>query len=173
MEHTTKLFDDIMGQANNLFALMDDVEVMIAEYQRKHPAKKAELWDAFKTVMPTHNMTMYRKELFLAHCEELLDRIVAGEDLRPATNAEILAVFVRVSAAAPFHGNAAYAYYVTFAKVFGEPDWGVELRENYDGASHHILHEVRLKAGDKNRHKPDPQRWHRLQAFEAAEGEVA
>lgn len=162
------LFDQMTDRRlQNVFDLMDVAESMIERYQKRHPSKKAELFDAFKTVMPTHNMSQLDPKLFSAHCEELLTRVVAGEDVTKATSAEVVCAFSVVSQAAPIHGNAAYAYFVAFTEVFGEPEWAGELRENYDGAHEYWLHEVRLKARDKNRHKPDPQRWYKLQAEKA------
>ena len=150
-----------------LFGSMEITEDLIAEFQSHHPEKEAELFDAFLTVIPTHNMLNMHSAVFESHVRELLQRVVDGEDLTAATNAEIVCVISVVSAQTPLTANAAYLFSQTFRAVFGEEKYNeiwkdLEPHERYPGASGDLRREVSQKAGNKERHQPDPERWNNL-----------
>jgi len=177
MSKAITLNDLLKGVNSNvfrLFDLMDIAEGEIQHFQKRHPAHKPDLFDAFMTIVPTHNMTQLNHKLYIEHCRELLERVVAGEDLRKATKAEMCAVFANTSMIAPIHGNAVYLYAKLFEDVFGEQPWSdmVELRENYDGASDYWLTELETKAGNPDRHQPNPERWHKLNKPQSAQLEL-
>jgi hypothetical protein len=56
--------------------------------------------------------------VYRTHCRELLDRVAAGADTRPATDAEKLAVLSAASQTAPLNGGAETLYARRFPDIF-------------------------------------------------------
>jgi hypothetical protein len=146
-----------LGRIGSLFDCMETAERLIAAYQARHPDRADLLYDAFLTIRPTGSMTEKRAELYEAHARELLQRVVDGEDVRPATKAELVCILCDTSLIAGLHGDAAYLYTRLFREVFGQDalDLGdVVLQESYVGAADLLLDKLKAKARDDDRHRP-------------------
>lgn len=98
--------------------------------------------------------------VYRSHAEELIARARRKEDLRPATDAEVLSALSATSLTAPLNANGSALMDRLFRRIFGRAVAGEPAREMHPGAADDLLHEVR-------RHNADPER--RLE--EAAWGE--
>ena len=67
------------------------------------------LWNSFRLLRATHDRP-WPELLYRAHCRELLDRVAAGIDTRPPTDAEKLAVLSAASQRAPLNSGAETLY---------------------------------------------------------------
>ena len=78
--------------------------------QRRHGERdRGPLWNSFRLLKPTHERA-WPELVYRAHCRELLDRVAAGIDTRPATDAEKIGVLSAASQAAPLNGGAETLY---------------------------------------------------------------
>jgi len=74
---------------DRLFRAMEIAEEEIARAQERWPEKRKEIWDTFKYLgLGTCTIPEgYADRLYRAHCQEILERVARGEDLRPGTDA--------------------------------------------------------------------------------------
>ena len=117
------LFAQISGELQPLFAAMDWADEEIAAASRRHPGQADLLYHAFAVLTPRHiGPGMGTEFVYRGHARELLERIVAGADLRPATAAEICLALSQVSLLAPMHGAGAGLYFRMWLQAFpGHP----------------------------------------------------
>jgi hypothetical protein len=115
---------------------MEWAEEEIAAAQRRHPRQADAIWHTFKILTPRDiGPGMGTEFVYRGHVHELLDRVAAGTDLRPATAAEILLVLVDTSLQAPMHGSGAGLYFRMWQKAFPDHPMTVE----------HAGHQVRYE----------------------------
>jgi hypothetical protein len=132
-----ELMADVVGGLGDVFARMEIAEEEITAAQLRHgepvPQRDAAnriigvrgpIWSAFGLLdlKPASRMTDL---LYRAHCRELLDRVAAGADTRPATAAEMLTAVKEVSLATPLTGAATGLYFRLFARLF--PDASTDI----------------------------------------------
>jgi hypothetical protein len=97
------LIDSVLGRC-----LWADEEIEAA--QARHGERdRGPLWNSFRLLRPTHERA-WPELVYRAHCRELLDRVAAGIDTRPATDAEKLAVLSAASQTAPLNSGAETLY---------------------------------------------------------------
>lgn len=104
------------GVVGGLFGAMEiaEEEIKAAQLTRVQGST------AFLALCPSPALRGKDLSLYRAHAREILQRIKSGADLRPATDAELLAVFSDTSLIAPFGRNAAAAFEALFARVMPE-----------------------------------------------------
>jgi hypothetical protein len=113
------LFAQISGELASLFSAMDWADEEITAAARRHPGSADVLHHAFCILTPRHiGPGMGTEFVYRGHVRELLDRVAAGKDLRPATAAEICLAFVEISQAAPMHGAGAGLYFRMWLQAF-------------------------------------------------------
>ncbi len=95
---------------------------------------KGPIWNAFRTLRPSGLLSRAHPQLYEAHCDELLVRVVEFEEtvaythhtredklaryLAPATAPELIGGFVEASLATPFNQLGVVCYYRLFAQIF-------------------------------------------------------
>lgn len=79
----------------------------------------------FLALAPTPALDGAPARLYRAHVRELVERAIAGVDLRPGTDAEILCSYLEASLRAPLNGEAAAVAERLFASV--APELAAEL----------------------------------------------
>jgi hypothetical protein len=84
----------------------DEIE---AAQLRHGERDRGPLWNSFRLLKPTHERA-WPELVYRAHCRELLDRVAAGLDTQPATDAEKIAVLSAASQTAPLNGGAETLY---------------------------------------------------------------
>lgn len=72
------------------FRFMAIAEEEMRDAMRRYPLQQRVVWNCFMVLMPGR-LIDYGEQLYRAHCQELLDRAVDDQDLRPGTRAEVLA----------------------------------------------------------------------------------
>lgn len=81
-----------MGEVGDAIrSVFDDMAVAeqeIKAYQSRYPNKADLIWASFKLLRRTEALTS--DTLYLAHVQEILDRVVAGRDTKLGTQAEAL-----------------------------------------------------------------------------------
>ena len=92
--------------------------------------------------------------LYQSHVVELILRVVAGEDTRPATNAEMLAAMMMTALKSPLNqaGSALTAH--LFKVVMGEEasaKVALEAREQWPGQVQELITELRKKMTQPDR----------------------
>ncbi|GAA2349768.1 hypothetical protein [Dactylosporangium salmoneum] len=102
-----------------LFAAFGWAEDEIAAAARRRPGLADLLFHAFGVLTPrTVGRGMGTEFVYRAHARELLERVAAGGDLRPATAAELCLALSQVSELAPMHGAAAGLYFRMWLAAF-------------------------------------------------------
>lgn len=148
-----KAMREIIGEGTSnamdfAFDRMSIVEEEIESAMRASPRTAIRLYGCFKLLMPNDYLrtgeTVYR-----LHCRELLGRVKRGEDVRPATDAELAAAFSAASTVAPPTQDFAAAYGLVFARLFPHRADLVEglNREYVPGRAQEIVDEYRFKIG--------------------------
>lgn len=112
----------LTGVLRNLFDCMEIAEEEIAAAKAIAPDGVTEkrIDDAFRYLSPSDLLQNKTLELYRAHAHEIIARVAAGEDLRPGTEAEVLAALCESSLAAPLNSIAALLYARLFRSVFPE-----------------------------------------------------
>jgi len=76
-----------------------------------------QLYHAFPLLQPTSDL-METEMVYRSHCRELLDRVVAGDDTRPPTHAEVAIVCSRTSLLAPLTTAGVTVYMRAWQRAF-------------------------------------------------------
>lgn len=98
----------------------DEIDLAI----ERHPGRADDLYHALDLLKPT--VDLMRTEFVLrAHCRELLERVVAGEDTREATNVEVAAACSETSLVGPLRPGGFVVYMRAFAAAF--PDKAADV----------------------------------------------
>ncbi|ACU77797.1 hypothetical protein Caci_8984 [Catenulispora acidiphila DSM 44928] len=98
---------DVIDSALDQCAWADE-EIEAAQL-RHGENDRGPLWGSFSLLRPASDRP-WPELLYRTHCRELLDRVAAGADTRPATDAEKLAVLSAASQTAPLNGGAETLY---------------------------------------------------------------
>ncbi|GAA3852424.1 hypothetical protein GCM10022243_17610 [Saccharothrix violaceirubra] len=89
----------------------------IDEATHRHPTKADLLHHSFALLTPTHPL-MATEFVHRSHCRDLLDRVAAGTDTRPATAAELCCASCEASQIAPLTRAATGLYFRMWAQAF-------------------------------------------------------
>jgi hypothetical protein len=110
------MFAEIQNELGSIFAAIDWAEDEIAKARKRHP-RKPELWATFDLLLATHEL-MRTEFVYRAHCRELLERVAAGQDTRPATDAEVAIACAGASELAPLTQPAIGLYFRVWSRAF-------------------------------------------------------
>jgi hypothetical protein len=107
----------IEEQTVSVLTAMDWADDEIVEASRHHPEQADLLFHAFSQLVGPDMRTEF---LVRGHIRELLERVVAGDDLRPATAAEICLRLAQINAVVPMHGASAGLYFRMWSAAFAD-----------------------------------------------------
>jgi len=147
-----KAIDDILHEIQNshigtVFRMMEIAEDVLDEFQAKYPEHRDVIHNSFSVLRPSRYLSSAPLKLYRIYAEELVQRIVDGDDLNLGTDAELLIAFKEMSLVAPLHAEAATAYARLFNKHFpGVVNAkGVTDYEQYPGSIEERYAEMRKK----------------------------
>jgi hypothetical protein len=104
------VFHDVGELINAVLDRCFWAEEEIEAAQLRHGERgRGPLWNSFRLLKLTHDQA-WPELVFRAHCRELLDRVAAGIDTRPATDAEKISVLSSASQVAPLNSGAETLY---------------------------------------------------------------
>ncbi len=118
MEH----FGDTGNRIAGVFEQMAVAEEEITAAKLRYPEHVEVVHDSFRYLVSSAIVNqLYSDKLYRGHCREIIDRVVKGEDVTLATDAELLVLYAEASLRAPLNGMGALLYFEAFLAVFG-PD---------------------------------------------------
>lgn len=121
---TATTIEEIFAEVTHMLGTgLDQVmwaEEEIAAAQLRHPARADEIWHSFALLTPFHER-MSSELVYRAYCREILERVAANHDTRPATAIEVVLALLEVSLAAPLNTAAAGLYFRMW-KAAGMPE---------------------------------------------------
>lgn len=113
------LFASISSELEPVFEMMDWAEEEIAVAMKRHPSHADTLWHSFSLIRPRDiGPGMGTEFVYRGHVREILERVAAGEDTRPATAAEICLAFCEISQWAPMREYANGLYFRMWLSAF-------------------------------------------------------
>lgn len=116
--------DPMSQELGSIFALtlsaltqLEWSEDEIDRFCARHPAHADDLYHSHELLVPTADV-MTTEFVYRSHCRELLARVVAGEDTRPPTNAEVAAACCETSLVGPLKPGGFTVYMRAWAAAF-------------------------------------------------------
>lgn len=127
-----------------LFRRFDIAEEAIKRYVRRYPDRTHVIDQAFGVLRWELGEPVV-DELFRAHCEELLQRVIENKSLEDGTRAEALTALSYTSLRGPLVSQYAALAEKLFLEMFGSEALGgpAMLNEPWPGASQALLDELR------------------------------
>jgi len=144
---------------HHAFAVVDLAEDEIARAIRRHPDDGDALCHSFGLIRPRDiGPGMGSEFIYRSHAAELLDRVAAGADTRPATAAELCLICCEASLRTPLHGPTAGVYFRMWLRAFpdrpitaGLADAQVHYEQLYGVQIDDLERTLREKAADPRR----------------------
>lgn len=112
-----QLVDEIVSVLTPGFRQIAWAEAEIERAGTEHPDHRDVLFHAFGLLRPTAD-AMTTEFVYRSHCRELLERVVAGDDTRVPTNAEIAVACSLASLEGPLTTAAVTVYMRAWARAF-------------------------------------------------------
>ena len=133
------LWNQVTAEVTAAFRFAGWADAEITAAQDRHPGAADLLYHATPLLGLRRfgTATMEVEFVYRGHCREILDRLAAGEDTRPATDAEICMVCSEMSLQAPLVSAAAGLYFAAWLRAF--PDHPV-----WDGQDAEVQHYKRM-----------------------------
>lgn len=142
----------------NFVRYCDAVERVIERRTAENPLRSNTIDAVFKISCPRSGLfDRIDVGVFEWHVNELVDRLLAGEDTRPGTKAEVMAAMSAMSLVQPMNGDLILVYDMLFA------EWNPEAHEKlgcpeshglfemWPGRAEEVFAEVREKLTDQSR----------------------
>ncbi len=117
-----ELLDDTTNKIGLYLDCLDWEEDEIQAAMRRHPRAADTLWHSNMLLCPNDNGRLTTEWVFRSHCRELLERVAAGEDTRPATDAEICCMTLAIATRTPIRSTASAMHMRLWHRAFpGKP----------------------------------------------------
>ena len=153
----------VMDEVADASAVMDWAEDEIARAIRRHSDHADALYHSFGLIRPRDiGPGMGSEFVYRSHAAELLGRVAAGADTRPATAAELCLVCCEASLRTPLHGPTAGVYFRMWLRAFpdrpitpGQADEQVHYEKLYGTQIDDLERTLRQKAADPRRQLRD------------------
>lgn len=153
------LLHEVTTEVDSWLAVVDWAEDEIAAASSRHPDQADLLYHIFSLLLlRPFGAGLNTEFVFRGHARELLERVVVGADLRPATAAEVCLTLAQVSQVVPMHGAAAGLYFRMWLAAFPDNPTSDDQAENqsyyehlYGSQMDELEAMVRRKVGDPYR----------------------
>lgn len=122
------LVTPLQAEVASLLTPIDWAEDEIAAASHRHPDQADLLFHTFGLLKRRDiGSGMGTEFVYRGHARELLERVAAETDLRPATAAEICLLLSKVSLQTPIHGPGAGLYFRMWQAAFGDHPLTAEI----------------------------------------------
>lgn len=108
-----------------IFHRMQLAEEVIEEMKRLNPRHRDLIHNTFGLLYGTAVLEEAPERLYIAHCQELIHRVIEEGDTRVATISELIAAIRGVSLITPLKRHAVYLYWELFQILFPDEASGV------------------------------------------------
>lgn len=145
------LVGELAGELGGHFEAMEWAEEEIAKACARHPEEADRIWHVGLALFaPGRHKYLLLERVYRAHCRELLARVVAGEDTRPGTAAEVICVLRHASVISPLKSFATGLYMRMYqaAGLPEIPEFGEMLR-NYEAIERFRIDDHEAEARQK------------------------
>jgi len=136
------------------FAMMEIAEEEIDKAERADPENAEAIHDVFRLCCPTAVLRDAPDNCYRAHVRNICERAAKGEDMRPATDGELMACLCFTSMGAPLDRVHSLLYY-RLAKAnldFDMPEWDDGLwQESWPGECDEVEKDMRRRLRDDGR----------------------
>lgn len=144
------------GVIVRVFALMKiaEDEILAAKRRAHSPEARERVRNVFGHLAPPAGMSVLADWVYRAHARELLDRALAGQDLRPATKSAVMLALMHGSLKAPLTQDYAALYERLFCATAPTElciDFDATPRGSYEGAVDEIYRDMRRKFAVEDR----------------------
>lgn len=152
---------------SQVFEQMQWAEEEIKAAEQQHMECWARVHDAFR-YLAWKLMVGPCERIYRTHVREIIERVIAGEDLRRGTWAEVLATLSEASLEAPLNQTGLAAMVQAFGKVYSDSRLATPVMEPYPGAAAELVGKLRVKlACERDARKviaSSPRRLHKVLA---------
>jgi hypothetical protein len=155
------LFADLLATAETAWAAVEQAEDEIDLAIARYPEQADLLYHAFVLLYPRElGRALNTEFVYRSHVRELLERVAAGTDTRPATAAELCVILAGLSHRAPLHAAATGLYFRIWLQAFPQHSFSAELAAQQGHYEH--LHARQIDALEQDLRRPaaDPRRRH-------------
>jgi hypothetical protein len=135
-----ELLVDTCNAIGDVLDCLEWAEDEIQAAMRRHPDASDTLWHSLMLLRPNDYHRLITEWVFRSHCRELLERVAAGEDTRPATDAEICCMTLAVATRTPIH-TAAYGMHI---RLWHRAFPGKEVLQADEIAHYEAIHGERM-----------------------------
>lgn len=142
----------VANSIKSAFEKMEKAEWLITSAKKKHPGKAEALHEAFGILCPPAILRDKHEKLYEHYVNELLQRIIKGDDTTVGTKAEALCVLLEASLKSPLQRDHTALIDALYQEIFGKMPKGTKAEhESYPGAGQEILDALVRKLSDPKR----------------------
>jgi hypothetical protein len=116
---------DVLNTIERVLGQHEWAEQEVDAFREQNPPHDDRLWHSIELLRPTHER-MATEFVYRAHCRELLQRVVDGNDTRPGTAPECLLVCNEIAQMTPLN-TAAMGLYLRLWEKAGFPDLALDV----------------------------------------------
>jgi hypothetical protein len=150
----TALWEETRAAVADALAPIEWAENEIERATHRRPDQADVLYHAFPLLQPRPWMRV--EFVYRSHARELLDRLAAGQDTRPATAAELCWACCQASQEAPLTTTAAGLYFRAWAEAFPDSEQpGGDAHAHYEAIRGPEIDDLERQL---RRHAGDPKR---------------
>jgi hypothetical protein len=113
-----KLLGPLGSFVRSIFERIEIAEGVIDEKKTARPLQADRIDRSFSLLCGTEVLEEAPHRLYRKHCEELIDRVVAGADTRPPTKAELIAAISGITFITPVKRHVTCLYWRIFTELF-------------------------------------------------------
>ena len=139
------------GTIGGIFDQVEICESVIAKARNRHPEHGKAIWNSFLLLVPSKLLWEAPEPVYRAHCAELLDRVMNGQDTTLGTKAEIMMALSESSLAHPLAHTAAVLYARLFRELLPRTPIAEELAQlgamAYDSETERLLADLAKSTG--------------------------
>lgn len=136
-----QILNELETGLSAIFEQIEIAENVIERYLIENPENMEAIWGSFMALKPVKPMLT---DLLTFHCEELLNRVIAGDDMTTMTEAEIFMLLSAMLNNAPMRLEHSALFSHLFGKFYpGKQTPDMIIAESYAGQNRDTLELIR------------------------------